>query len=326
MKRATQNSTLTPRSLTVQVAAFLVVLGLHLSGSAVLADEYDIKLSLRYPAGETGAPQPTCLYVDRFTGDVYLTDASTSRVAIYDAQRRFEFEFSTQGQIVSPRQVAVDSLGRIFVIGESRQHTIGVFDYNGEFLRYIDVTENEKVVGAAGVALSGEGNLVVLLGEPLRVVLCDPEGDVLDRFVILEEGDETTRTSPILGNLLIDQDRMILPVPLVGQVAVMDMQGKLIRFLGHGGGGPSELSFPAACCPTDDGGYVVVDKHRHLLQFLDSNGQYRYEVGGAGWVEGWFFHPTALAKCQDGTLLVGQIYANRVQAVTPQIAPVVTGS
>lgn len=41
------------------------------------------------------------------------------------------FSFQPKNRLVSPRQVAVDAQGRIFVLGDTREHTLAVFDYNG---------------------------------------------------------------------------------------------------------------------------------------------------------------------------------------------------
>lgn len=313
-------------SFNCRTAMTLLWVAMMVFAQLAWSQTYDITQSLRYPAGDNGSPQPTNLYVDRYTGDIFLADASTSRIVIYDSQRRFNFEFSTRSHVVSPRKVAVDAQGRIYVLGDTRTHTLAVFDYNGEFLNHLDLTaEDGSQLEPADFVLDNENKLYLLSLEPLRMNTYTSSGSAIEQFEILGD-DEATRMSPVIGNFLIDRDRLLLPLPIAGTVAVMDLAGKLIRFVGYSGGGPGELSFPAACCPTDDGGYVVLDKHRHLLQFIGSDGLYKYEIGGAGLVEGWFFHPTALAKCHDGTLLVGQIHANRVQAVTPQVTPIVTGS
>lgn len=284
----------------------------------------EIALTLRYPAGESGSPQPTGLYVDARTGDIFVVDATTARIAIYDAQRQFNFEFSTRDRLTSPRYVAVDSQGRIFVSGDSRQHTVGVFDYNGEFLQYLDLAVNDTMLSPLGLAIDDTDNLHVLSAGPLRVNVYTVDGTPVRDYVVFPEGEEETRNTGVVGNFAIANNEIFLPLPIDGNVACFDLNGNLIRMYGTSGGGPGELSFPAATLPLKQGGFAVVDKHRHSVLFYAPDGRFTHEIGGAGLSEGWFFHPTTLAVCTDGTILVGQSYHNFVQSVTVQ--PVVSGS
>lgn len=309
------------KRLTAAMLLWLLVC----AGSLLGASEYDITATLRYPAGDEGSPQPTGLYVDQASGDIYVVDAVASRIAIFDAQRRFNFEFSTRDRLVSPRLCVVDDQGRIYVVGDSRAHTLAVFDFDGQFLRYLDLRVNDLLISPAGLVLRGE-ELFVLSTEPLMVHVVSLDGTPLRNFALLTEADEETQNTPIVGNFSVLDSELLLPLPIFGQVARMDLSGKLLSFIGFHGGGPGGLSFPIACCPTDDGGFVVLDKHRHLLQFIGSNNIYTQEIGGAGLEEGWFFHPSSLVRCKDGVLLVGQTTKNLVQTVIPRVTPVVSGS
>ncbi len=309
------------------LATACVIVTCFFVGAAIAEENaYDITLALSYPAGDKSAPQPTCLYVDSHTGDIFVTDASNSRIAIYDSQRRYNFEFSTRDRVSSPRQVAVDSQGRIFVLGDTRQHTLAVFDYNGEFLNYVDLMADGNRVEPEGFGLDSKDNLYVLKTLPARVFAYNSNGELQREFPILLEADEETQTAQVIGTFTIIGDEMILPMPIIGQVARVGLDGKLIRIFGVPGGGPTELSFPAACARTVNGEFAVLDKHRHLILFFSAEGVFLREVGGAGMVEGWFFHPTSLVCCSDGTLLVGQMYNNRIQSVVFRNAPVVSGS
>lgn len=304
----------------VAVACFFIANGFAAEQS------YDIAITMRYPAGDKSAPQPTSLYVDSHSGDIFIADGSTSRIAIYDAQRRYSFEFSTRDRLSTPQQLAVDSLGRIFVMGDTRQHTLAVFDYNGDFLNYLDLEANGSKITPAGFAFDAYNNMYVAVAEPARIYVFTASGEFQRTFPILSETDDETRNTPMIGNFSIVGKEMFVPLPMVGQVARVDLNGKLIRIFGVPGGGPTELSFPNACCLNAAGEYVVLDKHRHLIMFFNEEGNYLREIGGAGLAEGWFYHPTSLVCCGDGTMLVGQIYNNRIQSVIFRNAPVVSGS
>lgn len=295
-----------------------VALGLLLLAAGSVTgepNEYSIAPSLRYPEGDKVAPQPTGLYVDQHTGEVYIADGANARVAIYDAQRRFNFEFSTRDRLANPRQVAVDSEGRIFVLGDQREHTLAVFDYNGEYLNYLDLTPVDGEFNPLSLAMTLEDELLLLTAEPARVFAYSTAGELL-KTIELFEGDEKARMTPMLENLNVVGDKMMVTLPMMSQAAVCKLDGEVIRFIGFAGGGPTELSFPMAATVAPEGGYVILDKHRHLLQFMDTKGAFVREVGNFGMRMGNFFHPTTMAVCADGVILVGQQFANRVQAIT----------
>lgn len=325
MRPCKEYSTLHLR-FAIRATQAAVVLFVFLCVGTSVAQEYDISLSLRYPAGDKTSLLPTSLYVDSHTGDIYITDASTSRIAIYDSQRRYSFEFSTRDRVSNPQQVAVDSTGRVYVLGDTREHTLAAFDYNGDFLKYLDLEANGERIAPTGIAIDRTGSLYALCVEPLRVYVYDMNGAPLRNFPILTEAGEETRNTPFIGNFSIHANEMLVTLPIIGQAARVGFDGKLIRIFGVAGGGVTELSFPIACCVNAAGEYIVLDKHRHLLQYFNADGQYVREVGGAGLIEGWFFHPTSLVCCGDGTLLVGQTYQNRIQSVVFRNAPVVSGS
>lgn len=156
---------------------------------------------------------------------------------------------------------------------------------------------------------------------PLQVhVFSADAAPVRDYFVSLKAtlSRASIRLSVTLPSLR--RTKIVLPFPVFGNVSCFDLTGKLTRSVGTAGGGPGELSFPIAGVPLKDGGFAIVDKHRHLVQFFRPDGRFEFEAGGAGLVAGWFFHPTSLVACADGTLLVGQTYGDRVQALAVQTA------
>ncbi len=306
-------------------AACLVVLVGMTAVSQAQSESYSIGVSLRYPAGDKSGPQPTGLFVDSHTGEIYVADAATARIAIYDAQRRFNFEFSTVNRLANPRQVAVDSQGRIFVLGDSREQRLAVFDFNGDFLRYIELTADGAMFEPMCFTVTEDDRLLLLAAMPARIYEYTTEGVFAKEFPILVNADEASQMTPMLEDLNVVGELMVVTLPMFGQAVVCSLEGKLIRFLGVAGGGPTELSFPMAATVAPNGGFIILDKHRHLVQFLDSKGSFVREVGNFGTRAGLLFHPTTLAVCADGTILVGQMFANRVSAITLENAPVAVG-
>ena len=314
-------------SRTQRVFEFLLWAGLVLAATTVWAGVPQAKLGLSYPVGGPGMPQPTCLYVDAHRGEIYVADATSSRVVIFDRHGRYDFEFKTAGRLNGLRQVVADSLGRILVLGDPREHTLAQYDYNGDFLRYLDLyyPGTDSLLDVASMALDGRDQLYLLCARPAHIYVYTACGAYTGDFPIFEEMDSETQESPVPGTLAVIDQMLVIPLPMDAQVARYTMDGKLDDIIGMMGGGPGELSFPVAVIGNGRGGMYVLDKHRHTVLEYDRAGNYLREFGGLGQSVGWFYHPTTLAVSADGLCLVGQTFQNRVQAMLIQEPAGTTG-
>lgn len=274
-------------------------------------------LGLNYPAGGQGMPQPTGVYVDSRSGEIYVADGTSGRVVIFDRHGRYDFEFKTQSRLSCPRQVAVDSTGRILVLGDGRQHTLAQYDYNGDFLRYFDlhVPGTDTLLEVASFVLDSHDRLFLLCARPAHIYVYTACGEFTGDFPVLEEMDRESRESPVLGTLAVVNQMLVIPLSMNAQVARYTQDGTFVDLFGIQGGAPGELSFPVAVTGNGRGGMYVLDKHRHSVVEYDQTGKYVQEFGGMGQSLGWFYHPTTLALSADGQCLVGQAFMNRVQSL-----------
>ncbi len=275
-----------------------------------------IEVTLRYPAGDQQTPQPTAMCVDS-RGDVFVADAPGNRIVIFNAEGQYEFEFSTAQWVIGPQQIAADSNGRIFVHGYSTEHTLAVFDFNGDFLNYLDMycPGTDSLIETASFTLYKEDQLMFLCARPAHIFVYGVNGDFTRDFPLLQELDDATREGAVLGNVSVINDLLVVPLSMNGQVARYSLAGNFVDLFGMAGGGPRELSFPIASVSDGRTGMLVLDKHRHTVLHYDHTGKYLDEFGGSGKSEGWFYHPTVMVPFGEGKCLVGQTFQNRIQLV-----------
>ncbi len=271
---------------------------------------------LRYPAGAQQAPQPAGIWVDA-RGEIYVADALGSRIIIYDHDGNYEFEFSTRTRLSGPRQVAVDSKGRIFVLSESMPRGLLVFDYDGEYLRDLELPfpSDDSELEPGSFVIHDE-HILFLRPVPARVTEFDLDGRLIRELAILSEMDEETRNAPILGTMAVLNNLITIPLPMTAQVARYSLDGDFHDLIGMAGGAPGSLSFPVAVAGDGRDGLVVLDKHRHALLHYTADGKFSHELGGYGQSEGWFYYPSAVATARDGRCLIGQNFLNRLQWVS----------
>ena len=274
------------------------------------------------PGGATEMLRPSSVYFDAHQDEIYIADTGNNRIIIFDKFGNYVFEFSDIKHLSAPGQIAVDSLGRIFVLCKSHREKLRVFDYNGIFLHDLIPTEYwmsfpfaDSSASISSFLLDEEDRLFVLRSRPAHIYVYSSAGQPLYDFPLFEEMSDYTRKQSMLGTLSIINGDLVIPMPIVSQLARYTKQGKFVRIFGYPGGGPGELSFPIAAAADGAGGILVLDKHRHaVIQYRD-DGTFHREVGGMGSGPGWFYHPRALATNPDGQCYVTQTLMNRVQTI-----------
>ncbi|MBU1706695.1 hypothetical protein KKB28_02115 [bacterium] len=274
------------------------------------------------PSGTTEMLRPSSVYFDARHDEIYVADTGNNRIVIFDNFGNYIFEFADRKHLSAPGQVAVDSLGRIFVLCKSYREKLSIFDYNGTFLRDLNLTEYwlsfpfaDSSVSISSFLLDENDQLFVLRGRPTHIYVYSSEGQPLYDFPLFENLDAQSREQSLLGTLSIVNGDLVIPMPIFSQLARYTKQGEFVRIFGYSGGGKGELSFPIAAAEDGQGGLLVLDKHRHtILQYTDG-GKFIQEFGGMGTSPGWFYHPRALAVNEAGQGYVTQSFMNRIQTI-----------
>ncbi|MDH4035140.1 MAG: hypothetical protein OEV80_15220, partial [candidate division Zixibacteria bacterium] len=188
--------------------------------------------NLQTPGRSNQILRPSAVYVDRQFNEILVADPGHNRVAIFDSQGVFRFEFSGAGHFSTPVDLAVDSDGFIWVLGTTKEgRKLFVFDFDGLFLREVQLPEgldsSGRSVGSFDIGPQGE--LFVLDEIAFRVVVLDPEGVTRRSFGLLTSMEEDVRRRQVLGKLRVQADRILIPCGSLGRVYMHSLDGRQLR-------------------------------------------------------------------------------------------------
>ena len=273
--------------------------------------------SLSYPGNEDQVIDPASVYFDNRHDELFVADARNSRILIFDSHGRYTFDFRNQRHLAGARQLAVDSLGRIYVLRADSESVVSVFDYNGVHLKEMRFTHpgTDSALSIGGLLLDdGDRMYIVSLSPPHVYSFTTGGGPLSDFAVNPDDGDAGNQwmigTPALAGNMLL------IPLPMIPTVARYALDGRFIDNIGYGGGGAGELAFPIAVAGDSEGRIFILDKHRHTVIIFNSDGKFVRETGGKGISPGWLYHPTTLAVNNMQEAIVGQSFLGRVQAIS----------
>ncbi len=158
----------------------------------------------------------------------------------------------------------------------------------------------------------------VCLGPPGMIFVCDSEGVTID-LISATDGrhiesvrlaDEIDRPVALTYNAS-SQELFVVDVRS-HDVKVIDVEGRLLRILGHRGTGPGEFNFP--CAITADRDLLwIVDTGNHRVQGLTRGGRPVHAIGQAGDGLGDLSLPKAVAVDRDGHVYVVDARFENVQ-------------
>jgi DNA-binding beta-propeller fold protein YncE len=295
-----------------------------LAGVACYGQDEDTRIPAKFmfAMGSNGSSlgllQPQAVRYDRRHQEYYLADMGHDRVVILNSQGRYSFDFRNAEVMRSPSDIAVDSLGRIYVlcyplVGKG----LLKFDYNGDYLGVFEFHggPDTSSFNLSSMAVDAADRLFLVDNKGYRVLSYDFSGNFLSEFPIFKDLNTVSLNEQVLGNLAVSGDYLYMPVPMMGCVYCFDRMGNMSKTYGHEGGGYGELSFPIAAGLDQQGNVLVLDKHRHTIVRYNSLGIANGEFGGMGLGPGWFYHPLTLLVDPQNRVWVAQGYNNQVQVL-----------
>ena len=121
---------------------------------------------------------------------VYVVDSDEDRVAIYDKDGAFLYQFGTtgagDGQFDFPTDIAIDTYTEEIYVGDLRNKRVQVFDLHGNWLRTIYPPLNDGgdpiFINPAGLGIDPLGNIYVVDNALCCVAVLDPFGVLLDVY------------------------------------------------------------------------------------------------------------------------------------------------
>ncbi len=127
---------------------------------------------------------PTGIAVNSKTGRLYVPNARSSNVAVFDLAGKHLFSFGKMGSLERyfnrPAAVAIDSKGNV-IVSDAMNARIQIFDQDGQFIRAFGrrgdgLTDFQQI---KGVAVDKEDNIYVVDGRANRFLIFNQSGEAL---------------------------------------------------------------------------------------------------------------------------------------------------
>ena len=208
---------------------------------------------------------------------------------------------------VTPRSVAVDSAGNVYV-ADVGNNMIQVTDNSGNFIRSwgSEGSGNGQFESPYGVAVDNDGNVYVADTGNNRIQVFDNDGNFLRAW-----GGYGVENGQFYGLTSLALDR-------AGKVYVADTGNNRIQVFDSGGNflrtfGSGQFSDPSGVAVDKGGNVYVADTHNHRIQVFDNDGNFLRTWGSFGFSDGQFYSPFGVAVDKGGNVYVADTFNNRIQ-------------
>jgi DNA-binding beta-propeller fold protein YncE len=153
-------------------------------------------LSLKGPEG---------VFVDQYTGDLYVCDTQNSRVIKADTDGNAKLLFEKPASSIygtdityNPNKVCVDEMGNVYVVVNSVNKGAVMFDKNAQFLGFFGAN---TIMATAEVVMNAFWNLISTEEQMLRSVKATPVGfdnfDINGQFIYTVTSTTTTTADQV---------------------------------------------------------------------------------------------------------------------------------
>ncbi len=258
--------------------------------------------------------QPAGVFFDRHHRELYVCDAAARRILIADESLFPIFSFGNEELLGSPRGVAVDREGRMYV-ADSGQPTLRVFDYDGTPLPPFDLAapEGDKPPRPGSVVLSPEGDRLYVLDVANDRVLVLSVGGELQRVISAPRGRGDLLRSPVDLDLT-PRGELVVTDSAGLAVQLYDTSGRFVRGWGSHDVGIANFSLPAGVAVDTQGRIYVADTLRHDVKVFAPDGTFLAHFGGWGDGPGQLRYPVDVATDGAFRIFVSERVNLRVQA------------
>ncbi|MFH1699210.1 MAG: NHL repeat-containing protein [Candidatus Zixiibacteriota bacterium] len=303
----------------ILAGAFLLFLQIHGFSQEItqLSVPAEFSYQFQLPGSQNNLLRPGRIVADSHTDEIYIADCGNNRIVIFSGQGVYKYQFSVSEYCGLPQDFAVDPSGRIYVLGSTqRGREIHIFDYDGTYLDKMEYSQKSGIDSRRleSIATDDNGNIWALDAFEKQIICITVEGEVCNRFPVVEDLSGERGNELVFGSISVVGNVICLPVASLGTVYLYDLSGKFIKAIGYRGNNMGELNFPVSATMTDNQIILVLDKHRFAVVCYNFDGKFLGEFGGKGSSLGWFYHPAWLAVDDAGTIFIGQVFLNRVQA------------
>ena len=264
---------------------------------------------------------PMGIGFDRRAQEIVVANTDAGRIEFFDEHGHSTGSFIHQVrgssgdlQVGHPKHVAVDGLGRIYVV-DIGSPDVDVCDFRGRNLATIALPAPDdrlETGGAGPMALAADGRLFVASRSGGRIHVFGSDRKLIQTWGVA--GPDSGQLSAISGLALDPSGNVVVTcVTTALGVQIFDAHGKYLRGFGVHDIGPGRFSQPSGVAVSPDGRIWVVDCMRANLQVFDSNGALLGVVtGGVKGSSDWLY-PSALASDGKGLFALAEWGGNRIR-------------
>lgn len=240
-------------------------------------------------------------------GNVYVVDSNNNRVQKFDSNGKYLTKWggtgpgwngrgSGDGEFSSPRGIAVDSGGKVFV-SDTGNNRVQVFDSNGMFMDKFGSygTGDGEFQFISGIAVDSGGNAYVVDLRGNKVQIFDSSGQHLAKWSNRVDGDGYLYYPE--GVAVGPGDNVYVVDTMNHMVQVFDSAGNFLRKWGSYGSGEGQFIYPKVIDLDSSGDVYVADGRR--MQVFDSAGNYKTKIAMPG------RYSTGFAMSHDGYIYLG---------------------
>lgn len=304
--------------VALSVAFFAIVSIFHLDSKLIKPVVASVKPGgpktfLNSLYGDFDQPLKKPMDVTQVDNYIYVTDANSRDVQVFDDSGNVAFKFGKQGtkegEFSFPYGIAGDENGHIYV-ADMDSANISIFDAKGKFIKYFD--DKEKVLKAPGGLRIFNEKLYVTDIKANKVFVFNLKGKKL-----LEIGGPGDAEGKFIAPnaVTIDFDNNIYVSDSANnRVEIFDKDGKYTKSINgskDGKGNPTFLN-PRGVGVDSKGNLYVANNLSHTVYVFDQSGKELYQLGGMGTANDKFYLPNGLFIDDNDHLYVTDTVNQRV--------------
>ncbi|WML54730.1 6-bladed beta-propeller [Neobacillus sp. PS3-12] len=263
--------------------------------------------------GDFNQPLKKPMDVAKVDNYIYVTDANSKDVQVFDESGSAAFKFgkagNKEGEFAFPYGIDGDSNGHIYV-ADMNNANISIFDSKGKFIKYFN--DKDKVLKAPGGMRIFNEKLYVTDIKVNKVFVFDLNGKKL-----MEIGGPGDAAGKFIAPNAVTVDfnnNIYVSDSANNRVEIFDKNGKYIKLINgskDGKGNPTFLN-PRGVGVDSKGNLYVVNNLSHTVYAFDQNGKELYELGGMGTTNDKFYLPNGLFIDDSDQLYVTDTVNQRV--------------
>lgn len=252
-------------------------------------------------------------------GRVYITNADTHMVQVYDALGNHISDFGGEGtgngEFQFPWGVAVAASGTVYV-ADSKNHRVQYFDEDGGFLGTFGSYGSGKgqFQFPRGIAVSGDGNLFVADSLNHRIEHFDLDGNYLGQFG--SEGSGPANFEFPEDVATYGTNTLFVTDSGNNAVKVFTHSGTYVNQFGTAGSGNGQFSFPKGISAASGGSVFVADTGNYRFQKFTTTGVFQLQFGVQGVGATEFDAAQDVAVAATGNVYVADSGNRRVQILS----------